>query len=134
MVPALFPLLGRHQVASFVATAADFGAMVALVELAGLSPVVAAALGALVGAGLNFYLNRWWVFRVEREPALGQAARYALVSAASAGWNALGEHLLFKVLGLHYVLARVLVSVTVGLGWNFPLQRGWVFKTHAGEG
>lgn len=134
MAHALFSLLGRHQAASFAATAADFGAMVSLVELAGLSPVVAAAAGALVGAGLNFYLNRRWVFRVEHEPAAGQALRYALVSAASAGWNALGEHLLFRVLGLHYVIARVLVSVTVGLGWNFPLQRGWVFQERAGGG
>lgn len=133
MAAPLFRQLGRHQAASLAATAADFSAMVALVELAGLSPVPAAALGAATGAVVNFLLNRRWVFRVAHEPAGGQALRYSLVSAASAGWNALGEHLLFKVLGLHYVLARVLVSVAVGLGWNFPLQRAWVFKERAGE-
>lgn len=103
--------------------------MIALVELAELSPVLGAALGAALGAVVNFLLNRRWVFHAERAPVAGQALRYALVSLASAGWNALGEHLLFKVFGLHYVVARVLVSVAVSLGWNFPLQRGWVFRT-----
>ncbi|MBK9001596.1 MAG: GtrA family protein [Myxococcales bacterium] len=122
-------LLGRHQLASLSATAADFCAMIALVELAELSPVLGAALGAALGAVVNFLLNRRWVFHAERAPVAGQALRYALVSLASAVWNALGEHLLFKVLGLHYVVARVFVSVAVSLGWNFPLQRGWVFRT-----
>lgn len=102
--------------------------MIALVELTRLSPVLAAAAGALVGALINFALNRHWVFHAERAPLGGQALRYAVVSAASAGWNALGEHLLFKVVGLHYVLARVMVAVAVSLGWNFPMQRGWVFR------
>lgn len=102
--------------------------MVALVELLRLSPVLAAPLGATVGAVINFALNRRWVFRADDVPVMGQAARYAFVSGASAGWNALGEHLLFNVLGLHYVLARVIVSVAVSLGWNFPMQRCWVYR------
>jgi putative flippase GtrA len=121
-------LLGRHQLASLVATAADFSAMIALVELARCSPVLAAALGATFGAVVNFVLNRRWVFASAAEPLGGQALRYALVSAASAAWNALGEHTLFKVLGLHYVWARVIVSVAISLGWNFPMQRYWVFR------
>lgn len=120
-------LLGRHQIASLVATAADFCAMIALVELARCSPVLAAALGATVGAVVNFVINRRWVFRAESGELARQARRYALVSLASAAWNALGEHLLVSAVGLHYLLARVLVSAAVSLGWNFPMQRHWVF-------
>jgi putative flippase GtrA len=121
-------LLGRHQSASLAATALDFAAMIALVELAHLSPPLAAGLGAASGALVNFLLNRRWVFRADAGPLGAQAARYAFVSLASAGWNAMGEHVLLPLVGAHYVVVRVLVAVTVGLGWNFPMQKRWVFR------
>ena len=31
-------------------------------------------------------------------------------------------------LGLNYVLARVLLSVVVGMIWNFPMHRYFVFR------
>jgi putative flippase GtrA len=128
MPGAFLRLLGRHQVAALAATAADFAVMIALVETLRFSPVVAAAAGAACGAVVNFLANRRWVFRATREPMTGQAARYALVSGASAGWNALGEYVLLSTLDLHYVSCRVLVSIAVSLGWNFPLQRRWVYR------
>jgi putative flippase GtrA len=50
-----------------------------------------------------------------------------VVAGASAGWNALGEHLMHDVVGMEYVLARVLVAIAVSLLWNFPMQRRFVF-------
>lgn len=121
-------LLGRHQLASLVATAVDFAAMVGLVELVRLSPPLAAGLGAGLGALVNFLSSRRWVFRAEAEPLHAQAARYAFVSLASAGWNAMGEHVLLPLLGAHYLVVRVIVAAAVSLGWNFPMQRSWVFR------
>jgi putative flippase GtrA len=54
--------------------------------------------------------------------------RYALVSAASAGWNSFGEHLVHDLAHVRYVLARALVAFAVGLLWNFPMQRHFVFR------
>ena len=101
--------------------------MIALVEILRAPPVLAAATGALTGATTNFVLGRRWVFRARSAAVLGQAGRYAVVSAASAGWNALGEYLLHDAGHLGYVVARVCVSIGVGLAWNFPLQRRFVF-------
>ena len=120
--------LGRHQLGAFAATAIDFASMVVLVEYAAASPTLAAAAGATLGGVTNFALGRSWVFRRASGGAAGQAARYALVSAASAGLNAAGEHLLHGVAGMQYVLARVLGSVAVSLLWNFPMQRRFVFR------
>lgn len=102
--------------------------MVASVEAGGVSPVIAAAVGAAVGAAVNFTLAHRWVFQAEGSPVGAHVLRYAVVSGAGAAWNALGEHLLFGVLGVHYVSARVIVAVAVSLGWSFPMQRGWVFR------
>jgi putative flippase GtrA len=102
--------------------------MIVLVERVGVSAVTGTVVGASLGAVTNFLLGRGWIFRRHTGRWSGQAVRYALVSAASAGLNAIGEHLGHDVAGLQYVVARVLVSVAVGLLWNFPMQRWFVFR------
>jgi putative flippase GtrA len=123
--------LARHQLGAVAATGLDFGSMVLWVEYAGVSPTAAAALGASVGGVTNFLLGRAWVFRPrDHAPGrwTGQAFRYALVSATSAGLNALGEYLVHDFAHVEYVLARAFVSLGVSLLWNFPMQRGFVFR------
>jgi putative flippase GtrA len=120
--------LGRHQIGAVAATAVDFAVMIALVERLGVSPVAGTVVGASLGAVTNFLLGRAWVFRRHSGHWASQGARYAVVAAASAGWNALGEHLVHDVAGMQYVVARVLVSIVVSLLWNFPMQRRFVFR------
>jgi putative flippase GtrA len=127
----LWRTLGRHQLGAIAATAVDFGAMIALVEGATASPVLATAIGATSGGVTNFLLGRAWIFRRHSGHWATQAARYAFVSAASAGLNTLGEHLAHDLARLHYLLARVLVALVVSLLWNFPMQRWFVFREAA---
>src|ERR1019366_4190342 len=117
----LWSTLGRHQLGAGVA-------MVALVERFGLSPVAGTVVGASLGAITNFVLGRVWVFPRHSGHWAAQGSRYAVVAGASAGWNALGEHLVHDVAGMQYVLARVLVAIGVSLLWNFPMQRRFVFR------
>jgi putative flippase GtrA len=126
---SLIGLLGRHQVASILSTAVDFGVMTLAVELIHLPAVPATVLGASSGAVTNFQLGRHWVYSAGGDHAAPQAMRYAIVSAASAGLNALGEYGLHDRLGLHYFLARAIVAVAVSLLWNFPMQRYFVFRS-----
>jgi putative flippase GtrA len=124
---AAWRTLGRHQIGSLVATAVDFGTMIAFVELLGISAVRATALGAALGGIANFSLGRTWIFRHQSGRLGGQAARYALVSAAGAGWNALGETVVHDRAHIQYIVARALVSIVVSLLWNYPMQREFVF-------
>jgi putative flippase GtrA len=123
-----FARLGRHQIASVVSTMVDFGVMTLVVELLHRSPVVGTIAGATCGAVTNFQLGRHWTFGAARHHLAPQALRYALVSAASAALNALGEYAVHDVLGVQYVAARALVAVAVSIFWNFPLQRHFVFR------
>ncbi|HEX7671894.1 MAG TPA: GtrA family protein [Polyangiaceae bacterium] len=122
----------RHQVASLVATSVDFSLMILLVEVAKVAPSTAALAGAGTGAIVNFAYNRRHTFPRAREGTqVRQAVRYAVVSAASAALNAAGEHVGTRLLGLPYVLTRMAVSLIVGLCWNYPLHRGFVFASPA---
>lgn len=127
----LLTLIGRHQLASVVCTGVDFGVMVLAVESVGLRPFLATLLGALCGGITNFHLGRRWIFEAHEDAAGPQAIRYALVSGASAGLNALGEYVAHDVLGVQYVGARAIVAVLVSLFWNFPMQRHFVFRRAA---
>ncbi len=121
--------LGRHQVGSIVATFVDFGLMTLLVVLGVCGATPATAFGASLGAVTNFTLGRTWIFAAQSGAAAPQALRYALVSGASAGLNAFGEHISHDRLGMQFLLARALVAVVVSLVWNFPLQRAFVFRS-----
>ena len=88
------------------ATVVDFGDDDrCCVEALGVPPVARRpAVGATCGGVTNFQLGRRWIFRATTGTSAGQAIRYALVSAASAGWNALGEHARRTIaLGVQYV-------------------------------
>lgn len=121
-------LVGQHQFSALVATALDYAVMIGCVSLLGLSPVWGTVLGALVGAVTNFTLGRRWVFNAQKGQLAGQALRYALVSGVSLLGNAAAVWLLGRA-GMHYILARVLGSIVVGLCWNFPMHRHFVFRS-----
>jgi len=117
----------RHQTGAFVSTVVDFLVMIAWVEVIGGSPVFAAGLGSGSGAVTNFTLGRMWIFRAHHHAIPAQAFRYVLIAGGSLLLNSLGQYLLVRRLGVAYVLSRVLVALVVGLSWNFPLHRYFVF-------
>jgi Predicted membrane protein len=117
----------RHHIVSVVATAVDFATMIGLVELLRFSPVMGTVVGAAAGGVTSFMLGRHYTYRSQTDPVSGQMLRYGLVSGASLGLNALGEHLILFLLASHYVLGRILVATIVNNAWNYPMQRGYVF-------
>lgn len=124
----LWRTLGKHQIGSVISTAIDFAVMIGCVEIFHAGAVLATAFGATSGGITNFLLGRSWIFRARSGAAVPQATRYAFVSAASAGWNALGEYLLHDLAKAEYVAARCVVAVVVSISWNFPMQRHFVFR------
>jgi putative flippase GtrA len=118
----------RHDAAALISTGVDFAVMVIAVETGHLGPVLATVVAAACGATCNFLLGRYFTYRVRERSAAGQVWRYGLVSAISLALNAAGEHLLHVVAGLQYLLARVITATVVATGWNYPLQRFFVFS------
>ena len=126
--PSLIRTFSRSQVASAVATGADFGLLFTLTELFHVWYVIAVALGAATGAITNFVVNRHWTFGATNEGWQKQALRYALVSAGSLLLNTGGTWITTEYLHVHYSISVIAVSVVVGFSFNFPMQRHFVFK------
>ena len=53
-----------------------------------------------------------------------------MVSAVSLGCNAGAEWLLVRA-RVQYIMARLIASLVVGIGWNFPMHRHFVFRAGA---
>ncbi len=125
-------LLGRHQIAAALATAVDFGVMVALVELVNAPPPVATLLSASAGGVTNFLLGRTWAFRARhRGTFASQAVRYAVVCAGGALLNASLLGALLAVVAPPYVVARILVSFLVSVAYTYPMHTRFVFRVEA---
>ncbi len=117
----------RANASSGVATALDWALVTALVW-AGAHYLVAAACGAAGGAVTDFALKRWWAFdRAARGTVAAEGSRYLLVSGASLGANLLLSWGLVGGLGAPPVPGVIGASIAVGVLWNYPLQRWFVF-------
>lgn len=89
----------------------------------------AAIFGAITGGMVDFLLKKRWVFATARQQARREATRYALVSGASALWFGGVVSLCVEQFGATMPVAVVLANVVVGLFWNYPLHRFFVFSS-----
>ena len=127
--PSFLVSLTRSQFSSVAATVLDFGVLVFLVEVLHIWYVAATAVGAFSGAILNFTMGRTWSFVATHEKISNQAIRYTLVSGMSLALNTAGVFLITDKLGVSYGLSKAITAGIVGIFFNFPLHRGFVFKS-----
>lgn len=126
--PSLTTSFGRAQASSLIATGVDYFGMVCLVEFAHVWYVAATAIGALGGAVSNFLLGRYWSFQATHGKTRQQALRYAVVSSGSLLLNSAGVYLITEFLSLPYPISRIITGLLVGVFFNFPLHRRFVFR------
>ncbi|HUK41668.1 MAG TPA: GtrA family protein [Candidatus Acidoferrales bacterium] len=125
--PPLMVSLRRSQLASLTATIVDFASLIFLVEVAGVWYVTATAVAAFLGALVNFALGRHWTFEATEQAVRGQMLRYVLISVLSLILNSAGVYLLTDHFGIYYMLSKVITAFSVGVLFNFPLHRYFVF-------
>jgi putative flippase GtrA len=126
--PPLLRSFTKAQISSAVATVADWSVLFGLVEVLQVWYVVAVAIGAIVGAITNFVINRHWSFRATHGKWQKQAVRYSLASALSAALNTAGVYAMTDWLKVHYSISVLAVSIVVGILFNYPLHRFFVFR------
>lgn len=121
--------LVRTGVSGLAATAIDVMALVAFVELADAPVALAAFLGAVMGAGCNFTLSKFWAFRCPEPIDPKQVFTYAMVSFVTACVMAGSVHFLAVNIGMPYLLAKGIAAAVVFLVWSYPAQAKLVFPS-----
>lgn len=118
----------KAQAASLTATAVDFAVTIVLKEWLGCWYLIASITGTVSGGIINFMMNRHWVFKAGDGQIHFQAVKYILVWIGNLVLVSGGVFLLTQYGKISYLVSKVLVSVAVGVFYNYVLQKRFVFK------
>jgi len=119
----------KVNIAAILASLADFLFTFLLKYIGHLDAVLASILGTIFGGVINFIIGRVWVFKTSQTNFSDQGKRYFLIWLGNLLLNSSGVYLLIKIMGVQYLIAKMITAITVAIGYNYPLQKGYVFKT-----
>ncbi|MBE8719731.1 GtrA family protein [Sphingobacterium pedocola] len=127
MFPKLKEFL-KAQLSAFVGGMVDYGIMLFCKEILGFTISTSIVISGAIGAIVNFTINRLWTFKKEEAPVVNQLWKFIIVVVGSILLKSQGTPLLSTLTGIDYRITRLIVEVVVSLGFNFTLQKYWVFK------
>jgi putative flippase GtrA len=86
------------------------------------------AISGSLGAVVNFTVNRYWAFNNTRDSVGSPLWKFILVVLGSITLKSLGIYFLVDVWQFHFLVSKMVVELIVSLGFNFILQKYWVFR------
>ena len=120
----------KANAASVLSSVLDYTVTILLKEWMLVHPVISSIGGTVSGGIFNFFLCRHWVFGAMDGQMVLQTRRYLITWAGNLLLNAGGVYLLIEQAGMHYLLAKTAIAVTVAVLYNYPLQKHYVFKNY----
>lgn len=129
MTPYLHKWLGRFvrfSAVGAVGTGVHYAILVLLVEGNVVGSITASIYGFIVGALVNYILNRQVTFRSTR-PHMEALTRFMIIAAAGALINIVIMSLGVTLLKVHYLLAQIGATATV-LMLTFLGNSLWTFQ------
>ena len=120
----------KANISSSIASFFDYLITIFLVSFFHIDVVIASTTGTICGGVINFLIGRNWVFESKKRKVREQAARYGIVWAGNLVLNTSGMYVLTKLLKVHFVIAKLFVSLIVGFGYNYIMQKKFVFKNN----
>lgn len=118
----------KANISSSIASFLDYLVTIFLVNIFRVDVVLSSTTGTVCGGVLNFFIGRTWVFESRKRKVHQQAMRYGIVWVGNLALNTGGMYVLTKILKIHYVVAKLFVSLMVGFCYNYVLQKRYVFK------
>lgn len=100
----------------------EFVALTLLVELLHAPVLVATPIAFLISVAVNYVMCVKWVFTGAQDGGLGVKATFLITSGMGLGLNQLFMWLLNTVLGVHYMIAKVISTLLVMI-WNYFTKR-----------
>lgn len=109
----------------------DYLLMILITEFFNILYTISIAIAGVVGALLNFTLNRHWAFHTKdlpyKNPFWQQFLKFVPVVVNSIIMKASGTFFVTSITGFDYKISRILTDLLVSM-LNFMLQKHWVFK------
>lgn len=122
----------KAQLSSLSGGIVDYITMVFFTEVFHIHYTISIAIGGIVGAIVNFIINKNWTFKSARHnyqsTTFKQFMKFILVVINSILLKASGTYFITNYTGLDYKISRIIIDLIVSLAFNFTLQKNWVFK------
>jgi len=118
----------KVNIAAIIASLGDFLFTFLLKYIGHLDAVLASIIGTILGGIINFLIGRIWVFKTSQSNFSEQGKKYFLIWLGNLLLNASGVYILIKIMGMQYLFAKMATAITVAIGYNYPLQKNYVFK------
>ncbi len=109
-----------------IGTTGHYITLVLLVEVMGIDAVPASLTGFVVGALINYHLNRTYTFRSDISHRIA-LPKFFTIAVAGALLNTLIMSLAINQLNIHYFLSQLMATGIV-LVWGFLGNRLWTFN------
>ena len=117
----------KAQVASLSASIVDFLTTLVCTKVFGVWYLLGSVLGTTAGGIVNFMMGRNWVFESRERSVHIQALKYIIVWTGNLLLTTAGVFLVTHYLHVDPILSKIIVSCTVGTGYNFLMQKKFVF-------
>lgn len=121
-------VLARSQVSAFCGGVVDYSIMLILTEFFGVHYALSIVIGGAFGAMVNYTANRRWTFEGTTEPKKTQIPKFITVVIGTIFLKSTGTYLFTEFLHIDYKISRLIVDLFVAFGFNFTLQKYWVFR------
>ncbi|WP_159633662.1 GtrA family protein [Sphingobacterium composti Ten et al. 2007 non Yoo et al. 2007] len=118
----------KAQLSAFLGGMTDLAIYSFCFKVLNFSAPFSNAISGSLGAIVNFVINRYWSFGNTKNSIGSQLWKFVIVVIGSIMLKSIGIHYFVDVWKWHFLLSKLLVEIIVSLGFNFTLQKYWVFK------
>src|ERR1700733_4296572 len=117
----------KVQAASILGSIADYVTTIFLVEVLHCWYLAANLTGNIIGGIAQFILCRNWAFKASGNRMKPQALKFILVFIGNLILSAAGVYLLTHYLGINYIISKTIISILLGVSYNYIMQKQFVF-------
>lgn len=118
----------KAQASAFIGGIVDYGIMILCTELLGIHYYFSIIISGIIGAIVNFSINRKWTYQAENGAINLQLIKFTIVVLGSVLLKSVGTYLITNTFKIDYKISRIITDLIVSLAFNYTLQTYWVFN------